>query len=70
MGAKLQNSREDEPGVAAPGEARGGAAEAAASITGPGADATGALMEEVLTRENLIRALKRVMGRNLAQHPQ
>jgi RNA-directed DNA polymerase len=62
MGAKLQNSREGEPGVAAPGEARGGAAEAAASITGPGADATGALMEEVLTRENLIRALKRVMG--------
>lgn len=62
MQAEAQNSREDEPRAAVPGEARGGAAEAQASIAGPGADATGALMEEVLARENLILALKRVMS--------
>ena len=60
--AKPQNSREGGPDARVAGEARGGAAEAAVRATGAGADETGALMEQVLTRENLILALKRVLG--------
>lgn len=62
MQAEARNSQEDEPSVIARGEAWRGTAEARVRITGPGADDTAALMEEVLTRENLLLALKRVLS--------
>jgi len=62
MQAEAQNSQDGEPSVIAQGEARRGTAEARVRITGPGADDTAALMEEVLTRENLLLALKRVLS--------
>jgi group II intron reverse transcriptase/maturase len=59
---ETQNSREGEPEPTVAGEARDGGAEAQVRTAGPGAEDTGALMEEVLTRENLVRALERVVS--------
>lgn len=63
MQTGAQNSlHTDEPKGHAEGEARGVTEEAQGRITSTEAQSTEALMEEVLARENLLQALKRVLS--------